>query len=94
MDQGQEVVIDEDGRREKGDDQRPGDQADGVEDIHHLPGHETGDHGKDKDPVAKPHERLIAQSPNPFLFSEENSVEEIDRGAHGAEPTTEKITKD
>jgi hypothetical protein len=94
MDPWQEVVIDEDSGREKGNDQCPGDQADGVEEIHHLPGHETRDHGKDKDPVAKPPERLIAQSPGPFLFPEKNSVEEIDRSAHRAEPTTEKITKD
>jgi hypothetical protein len=91
---GQEVVEDEDGGRVNGDDQRPGDQADGVEEIHDLKGHETCYHGKDKDTIAEPSKWLIAKTLGPLLFPEENSIEEIDRTPHGAEPSTKEIAKD
>jgi hypothetical protein len=100
------MVEDEDGRRVKGDDQCPGDQTDGVQEVHHLKGHQAGYNGKDEDTVTESSQRLVIGIPGgtfggtfwgtfgPFLFSEENSIEEIDRSPHGAEPTTEEIAEE
>jgi len=91
---GEEVVEDKDDRRVRGDDQCSSDQTDWIENVHHLPGHEARCNGKDKDTITKPSERLITKIFGPFLFPEEDSIKEIDRCPHGAEPTTEKISKD
>ena len=72
----------------------PGDQADGIEEIHDLKGHQTCGQGEDKDPVTKPSEGLIVKGLRPFLFPEENSIEEIDRRPHGTEPAAEEIAED
>ena len=37
---------------------------------------------------------MIIKSLGPLPFSEENSIEEVDGAAHGAEPSTEEISKD
>ena len=88
------MIKDKNDRRVKGDNQCPGDQADRVEEVHHLKSHEACCKRKDKHTVAKPSQSLIIKTFGPFLFSEEDSVEKIDGSAHGAEPSTEEISED
>ena len=90
---GEKVIKDEDGRRIECDDQGASDEADRVEDIHHLKGHHACHKRKHKNSVAEPSEGLIVKTLKSLLFSKENSVEKIDGGAHGAEPSTEEIAK-
>jgi hypothetical protein len=87
------VIKNKDGRRIECDDQGSSDQADRVENIHHLKGHQACHKRKHKNPVAEPSEGLIVKALRPLLFSEENSVEKIDGGAHGAEPSAKEIAK-
>ena len=37
---------------------------------------------------------MIIKTLTPLLFPEENSIEEVDRGPHGAKPSAEEIAKD
>jgi hypothetical protein len=90
---GEKVIKDEDGRRIECDDQGAGDEADGVENVHDLKGHQACHKRKHKNSVAEPSQGLIVKALKPLLFSEENSVEKIDGGAHGAEPSTKEIAK-
>jgi hypothetical protein len=90
---GEKVIKNEDGRRIESDDKGSGDQADRVEDIHHLKGHHARHKRKQKNPVPKPSEGLIVKALKSLLFFEENSVEKIDGGTHGAEPSTKEIAK-
>ncbi len=93
MNLGDERIKDEDGRRIERNDQGAGDEADGVENVHHLKGHQACHKRKDKNSVAEPSEGLIVNALRPLLFPEENSVEKIDGGAHGAEPSAKEISK-
>ena len=88
------MVKDKYRRRVEGDDQCSGDQTDRVEKIHHLKGHESRDKGKEKDAVTESSERLIIKTLRPLPFPEENSIKEVDRGPHGAEPSAEEISED
>ena len=88
-----EVIKDKDGGGVECDDKGASDEADGVENIHDLKGHQACHKGKDKNSVAEPPEGLIVKALRPLLFSEENSIEKIDGGAHGAEPSTKEIAK-
>ena len=90
----QEFIEDKYRRGVKRDDQRPCDETNGIENIHHLKGREACDDGKEKDPIAQSSERLIIKPLGPFLFTEEDSIEEVDRCTHRAEPTAEEIAKD
>ncbi len=90
----QEFIEDKYRRGVKRDDQRPCDETDGIEKIHHLKGREACDDGKEKDPIAQSSERLIIKPFRSFLFTEEDSVEEVDCCTHRAEPTAEEIAKD
>ena len=90
----EKMIKDIDRRRVKGDNQGPRKQTDGIEKIHHLESHEARNDGENKDPVAKPSERLIVKRFGPFFFPEEQSVEEVDDRSHGAEPPTEEVTED
>ncbi len=91
---GQEVVKDEDGGRIKGDNKCPGDQTNRIEEIQQLPGHESCNNGKEKDAVAQSSEGLIIKPLGSFLFPKEDSIKEVDRCTHRAEPTAEEIAKD
>jgi hypothetical protein len=93
LDLGEKVIKDEDGRRVECDHQRAGDEADGVENVHDLKGHQACYKRKHKNSVAEPSEGLIAKAFRPLFFSEENSVKKIDGGAHGADPSAKEISK-
>jgi len=88
------MIKDVDCRRVKGDNQGPRKQTDGIEKIHHLKGHEACDDGKEKDTITESSERLIIKPFRSFLFTEEDSIEEVDRCTHRTEPTAEEIAKD
>jgi hypothetical protein len=88
------MVEDENRRRVKGDDERSGDQADGIEEVHHLKCHESCDNRKEKDTITESPEGLIIKTFRPLLLPEENSIEEVDRGTHGAKPSTKEVSKD
>jgi hypothetical protein len=88
-----QMIKDEDGRRIKGDDQGSCDQADGIENIHHLESHQPCNDREEKDPIAKSSERLIVKWFGPSLFPEEEAVEEVDDRTHGAEPSAEEVSK-
>jgi hypothetical protein len=90
---GDESVEDKDRRRIECNDKGAGNEADGVQNIHHLKGHQACHKRKHKNSVAESSEGLIVNALKSLLFSEENSVEKIDGGAHGAEPSTEEIAK-
>jgi hypothetical protein len=90
---GEKVVIYKDDRRIECDDQGSSDEADRVENVHDLKGHHARHKRKHKNSVAEPSEGLIAKAFESFLFSEENPVEKIDGGAHGAEPSAKEISK-
>ena len=89
-----QLIEDENGRRVKRDDQRAGNQADRVEKVQHLKGHQTRGDGEDEDAVAESSERLIIKILRPLLLPEENPIEEIDRRPHGTEPPAEEIAED
>lgn len=88
------MIKDQDSRRIKGNDQCPGDQADRVEEIHDLESHQTSGQGEDKDAVTEPSQGPVIKSLRPLLFSEENSIEEVNRRAHGTEPSAEEVPED
>jgi len=88
------MIENQNNRGIKGDDQRPRDQADWIEEIHDLESHEACDKGKEKNTVTKPSKRLIIKPFGPLPFPEENSIEEVDRRAHGTEPPTEEVSED
>ena len=90
----EKMIVDIDRGRIKGDDQGPGNEADGVQKIQHLQAHEPRSQGKNKDPVAKSSKGLIIKRLGPFLLPEEDSVEEVDGRPHGAEPSAEEIAED
>jgi hypothetical protein len=90
---GEEVIKDKDGRRIKGDDKGSSDEADGIENIHHLKGHQACHKRKDKNSVPEPSQRLVTGLLGSFSLPEKNPVEKIDGGAHGAEPSTKEIAK-
>ena len=94
MNLGDEGIKDKDSRRVKGNHKGPGDQTDRVKDVHHLKGHHACHKRKDKNSVPEPSERLIIGLLRPFSLPEENPVEKVDGGAHGAEPSTEEIAED
>ena len=66
MNLGNEGIKDKDGRRIKCDDKGSGDEADGIENIHHLKGHQACHKRKDKNSVAEPSEGLIIKLLRPF----------------------------
>jgi hypothetical protein len=88
------MIKNKDGRRIEGDDQCPGNQTDGINQVHHLPSHEACSPRKEKNPVTESPEPLIVKSFRPFFFTEENFLEKINGGAHRAEPSAEEIPKD
>ena len=88
------MIEDQNHRRIKGNDQCPGDQADRVEEIHDLESHQTSGQGEDKDAVTEPSQGLVIKSLHPLLFSEEDSIEEVNRRAHGTEPPAEEVSED
>jgi hypothetical protein len=88
------MIENQNRRRIKGNDQCPGDQADRVEEIHDLESHQTGGQGEDKDPVTEPSQGLLIKSLHPLFFPKENSIEEVDRRAHWAEPSAEEVSED
>jgi hypothetical protein len=88
-----ERIEDKDGRRVKSNHERSGEEADRIEEVHHLEGHQTRHKRKNKNSIAEPSEGLVIQAFGPLPLSEENSVKKIDGGAHGAEPSAEEIAK-
>jgi hypothetical protein len=88
------MIENKNSRRIKGNDQCPGDQADRVEEIHDLESHQTSGQGEDKDAVTEPSQGPVIKSLRPLLFSEENSIEEVNRRAHGTEPSAEEVSED
>jgi hypothetical protein len=90
---GEKVIKNKDSRGIECDDQGAGDEADGVENVHDLKSHHARHKRKHKNTVPEPSEGLIVKALKSLLFSEENSVEKIDGGTHGAEPSTKEIAK-
>jgi hypothetical protein len=88
------MIENQNSRGIKGDDQCPRDQADWVEEIHDLESHQTSGQGEDKDAVTEPSQGLVIKSLHPLFFPEENSIEEVDRRAHGAEPPAEEVSEE
>ena len=86
-------VKDKDGRWKECDDKGSGDEADGIENVHHLKGHQACHKRKNEDSVPEPSEGLIIRLFGPFSLPEENSIEKVDGLAHGAEPSAEKIAE-
>ena len=93
MNLGDEGIKDKDSRRIERDDKGSSDEADGVENVHHLEGHHACHKGKDKNSVPEPSQRLVMRLLGPFSLPEENPVEKINGGAHGTEPSTKEIAK-
>jgi hypothetical protein len=88
------MIVNVDSGRIKRDHHGPGDQADGIEEIHDLKCHQACDQSEDEDPVTKPSEGSIVKGFGSLFFPEENTIEKIDRRPHGTEPATEEIAKD
>jgi hypothetical protein len=93
LDFGDKGIKDKNGRGIECDDKGSGDEADGIENIHHLKSHQACHKRKEKNSVTEPSEGLIAKALRPLLFSEEHSIKKVDGLAHGAEPSTKEITK-
>jgi hypothetical protein len=91
---GDEGIKNKDGRRIKCNNKGSSDEADGIEDIHHLKGHQACHKREEKNSIPELSERLIIRILGSFSLLEENPVEKIDRGAHGAKPATKEIAKD
>ncbi len=91
---GQQVIVNINRGRVKSDHHCAGDQADGVDKIQNLKGHETRDQGKNEDPIAHPAKRSVVDRFWAFLFAEDKSIEEIDCCPHWAKTRAEKIAED
>jgi hypothetical protein len=90
---GDEGIKNKDSRRIECDDKGSSDEADGVENVHHLKGHHACHKGKDKNSVPELSQRLVIGLLGPFSLPEENPVEKINGGAHRAKPSTKEIAK-
>jgi hypothetical protein len=88
------MIVSVDERRIQGDHDGPGDEADGIQKIHHLKSHQPRDDCDDEYSVTELSQGLVIKRFRPLLFPKQDPIEEIDCGPHRAKPPAEKIAED